>query len=139
MKTILQTMMLVGAGVWVVSAQAETMTESLGRFEFVNSCAACHGPDGKGEGSIAPYLNTALPDLTKLQANNEGVFPVTKVFQTIEGGPEVGPHGTRDMPAWGLRYRQRAERDPDFIEDSAAYSKLRVLALIEYLSTIQEE
>lgn len=114
------------------------MQEKIGQFEFTNSCAACHGQDGKGNGSISGYLNTALPDLTQLQANNGGVFPVTKVFETVELGPEAGPHGTRDMPAWGLRYRMRAEQDPDFILDNEGYAKLRVLALIEYLASIQE-
>ena len=98
--------------------------------------AACHGPDGKGEGTIAAYLNTALPDLTQLQVANNGVFPVSKVYGIIEGGPDIGPHGTQDMPAWGQRYVTRAEGDMDFIDNSESYAKFRILALIEYLSKI---
>jgi hypothetical protein len=116
----------------VLYAQSE-----LGRFEYENSCAACHGIDGKGEGSIAPYLNTTLPDLTQLQKHNEGIFPVSMIFETIEGGPNAGPHGTKDMPAWGQRFREREENDPDV--DAAEYATARVLALVEYLSTLQEE
>ena len=118
-------------------AHAQSMQADLGQFEYTNSCAACHGVDGKGEGSIAPYLNVAIPDLTMLQKNNGGVFPVTTIFETIEGGPALGPHGTRDMPAWGQRFRVRAASDPDFVQ-APEYVRLRILALIEYLSTIQE-
>jgi len=118
--------------------KAQPLSQALGEFEYLNSCATCHGADGKGNGSISGYLNTALPDLSKLQANNGGVFPVSMVYQIIEGGPDAGPHGTRDMPAWGLRYRMRAEGDPDFMTGSEEYARLRILALIEYLSTLQE-
>ena len=120
-------------------ALAQPMPERIGEFEFMNSCATCHGPGGKGDGSIAGYLNTALPDLTKLQANNGGVFPVSMVYGIIEGGPDAGPHGTRDMPAWGSRYQIRAGNDPDPAFDRSEYPRLRILALIEYLSTIQTE
>ena len=118
----------------LMSGLAHAQSE-LGQFEYMHSCSACHGMDGKGEGSISGYLNVALPDLTKLQENNGGVFPVTAIFKTIENGP--GPHGTRDMPAWGQRLKMRAEADPDFVK-AQEYTRLRILALIEYLSTIQE-
>lgn len=131
--TLCATALLLMSGV----AHAQSMQADLGRFEYTNSCSACHGMDGRGEGSIAAYLNVALPDLTMLQKNNGGVFPVTAIFETIEGGPAEGPHGTRDMPAWGQRLTVRAEGDPDFVE-APEYVRLRILALIEYLSTIQE-
>ncbi len=130
---------LLGVGIFGQVASAQSMPERMGEFEYMNSCAACHGADGKGDGSIAGFLNTALPDLTQLKAKNDGFFPVSKVYGIIEGGPDAGPHGTRDMPAWGTRYRIRADNDPDFIFDSDEYARFRILALIEYLSTIQTE
>ena len=140
MKTLVTMICAAALGLGLSStADAQAMPTKLGEFEYLNSCAACHGADGKGQGSIAGYLNTALPDLTQLQAKNDGVFPVSLVFGVIAGGPEVSPHGTRDMPAWGKRYVTRAEADPEFIEDPAEYSRLRVLALVEYLSTLQAE
>ena len=116
---------------------AQQMT--IGEFEFMNSCAACHGADGKGNGSITGYLNQSVPDLTQLQANNGGVFPVTAAYAFITGDAEVGAHGTRDMPAWGRRYTIRAETDPDFAAgDAREYVNLRVLALVEHLASIQD-
>ncbi len=118
---------------------AQQMT--LGEFEFMNSCAACHGADGKGNGSITGYLNQSVPDLTQLQKSNDGVFPVTAAYSFITGEAEVGAHGSRDMPAWGRRYTIRAENDPDFLGETVAkeYVNLRVLALVEHLASIQAD
>jgi len=122
-------------------AQAEGMT--LGEFEYTNSCAACHGPGGDGDGPLADYLVTGtLPQLTMLQKNNGGVFPVSHVYSVIEGSADVRAHGFRDMPVWGDRYRGRidpAEDDQFAPEDVDAYVTFRILALIEYLSTLQVE
>lgn len=115
---------------------------TIGAFEFMNSCAQCHGEMGKGGGNLAPYLTTPPPDLTKLQANNGGVFPVTHVFDMISNGGGVSGHGTQEMPAWGQRYRANA---PDMLgpfgtaAEAEALARLRVLALVEYLSTIQAQ
>jgi hypothetical protein len=44
------------------------------------------------------------------------------------------------MPAWGQRYQERAQGDMDFGPGAVEqYPKLRILALIEYLSQIQAE
>ena len=123
------------------SAHAEGMT--LGEFEYNNSCSACHGAKGEGDGPIAQYLAAgALPQLSLLQKNNGGVFPVSRVYAMIEGTADVQAHGGRDMPVWGERYRARIDPslDPDFgPQDADAYVTYRILALIEYLSTIQAE
>jgi mono/diheme cytochrome c family protein len=48
---------------------------SVGEREFINSCAQCHGADGKGQGVLASHLVGSLPDLTQLQARNGGRDP----------------------------------------------------------------
>lgn len=121
------------------AAGVQAQSADLGEFEYMNSCAVCHGIDGDGKGPLADRLNVAPPDLTRLQQNNGGVFPVSATFATIEGVDEIGAHGVREMPVWGQRYRERADEDPDFAPaDVAQYSKMRILALIEYLSQIQQ-
>lgn len=123
------------------SAHAEGMT--LGEFEYNNSCAACHGAEANGDGPLASFFEAgALPNLTLLQKNNGGVFPVSRVYAMIEGTADVRAHGGRDMPVWGERYRARVDPslDPDFgPQDPEAYVTYRILALIEYLSTLQVE
>jgi len=131
----------ISMSVSVGGAHAEGMT--LGEFEYNNSCAACHGAEANGDGPLAPFFKAgALPNLTLLQKNNGGVFPVSRVYAMIEGTADVRAHGGRDMPVWGKRYRARIDPslDPDFgPQDPEAYVTYRILALIEYLSTLQVE
>ncbi len=121
--------------------QAQDM--KFGEFEFQNSCAACHGASGKGDGPVTDFLSGAeVSDLTVLQRNNGGVFPVTAVYKLIDGSEVASAHGTRDMPIWGDRFRQRAAEggDPQFMGRSVEdFTQVRILALVEYLASIQEE
>ena len=113
---------------------------TFGSVEYGNSCAQCHGPDGTGGGPMAGFLTGTLPDLTQLQKNNGGVFPVTRVYSLVEGSDEMGPHGTREMPAWGNRYKSEAEGNLayDFGVSRETFVRTRILALIEYLASLQE-
>ena len=140
MRTINLAICLIASGmVSASSVQAQDMT--LGEFEFQNSCVACHGASGKGDGPVTDFLSGAeVPDLTVLQSNNGGVFPVTAVYELIDGSDVASAHGTSDMPIWGDRFRERAadSSDPQFLAGSSeGYVKTRILALIEYLASIQ--
>ena len=86
------------------------------------------------------YLMGSIPDLTTLSDSNGGVFPVTKVYSTIDGTMTSGPHGSREMPVWGQRYAFRGgeNANPDFrAEEAEVFVRFRVLALTEYLASIQ--
>jgi len=112
----------------------------IGMFEFMNSCAQCHGVAGQGDGVIAGFLNTRVPDLTTLQKDNGGVFPFAQVFGLVQGSDAAGAHGTSEMPAWGLRYSAQAPQmlGWDFSRaDQAVFVQARILALVEYISTLQ--
>ena len=132
--TIFFSMTFLGLG---TAVHAQGM--SLGEFEYQNSCVACHGASGTGDGPVTDFLSGAVvPDLTVLQTNNGGVFPVTAVYETIAGNEAASAHGTRDMPIWGNRFRDRTDDDPDFpIAEQEDYVRIRILALIEYLAGIQ--
>jgi hypothetical protein len=121
---------------------AEAQAMSLGEFEYRNSCAQCHGEAGKGDGPVAASLKETPSDLTTLQSDNGGVFPVSKVYSIIEGSEDLRVHGTREMPLWGNRFRVRFHDDEyeSFSrQETEEYTTARILALIEYLSTIQVE
>ena len=114
---------------------------SFGAVEYANSCAQCHGAAGAGDGVIAGYLETAPADLTKLQAANGGVFPVANIYAVIDGSATSGVHGTSEMPAWGMRYSAQAPRQLGeyYVEaDREAFVRGRILALVEYISTLQQ-
>ncbi|MGZ5232724.1 MAG: c-type cytochrome [Burkholderiales bacterium] len=122
----------------VLHAQPE---ENPGRQEFLRSCAPCHGISGKGDGPVAKSLRTPPPDLTKLSEANNGVFPVSRVYEVIDGRIERLVHGSRDMPVWGERYMQgMINRDSEQFtskELAEAFVRARILALVEYISTLQ--
>lgn len=125
-----------------LSASASAEDFDLGQQEFMNSCAQCHGADGTGNGVMAGYLVGSLPDLSRLQADNGGVFPVQMLYDVIDGGAAVGAHGSSEMPAWGDRYLAKS---PEMLgefwspTDADRFVRGRVLALIEYISTLQTE
>lgn len=125
----------------LVLTHATGSAQSVGEAEFMNSCASCHGTDGKGGGPMVGFLLGSIPDLTQLSAGNEGVFPVTKVYSTIDGTMTSGPHGSREMPIWGRRYQRRGAEaaNPDFqTQEAEVFTRFRILALTEYLASIQE-
>jgi mono/diheme cytochrome c family protein len=114
----------------------------LGEREYNNSCAQCHGPAGKGDGVMVGFLSSRAPDLTLMQKNNAGVFPVASLYSIIEGSTTPGVHGTSDMPAWGDRYNAKAPFQLGEMyspADQEAFVRGRILALIEYISTLQQE
>ena len=82
---------------------------SIGEREYMSSCAQCHGADGRGDGVMAGFLTSTVPDLSGLQAANNGVFPVTAVYGIIDGSAASGVHGTAEMPAEEIAARRRRE------------------------------
>lgn len=125
----------------VAISPALAAAQSVGEIEYMNSCAACHGPDGTGGGPMVGFLTGSLPDLTKLSEGNGGVFPVSRVYTTIDGTTTAGSHGSGEMPVWGRRYSARGEAgaNPDFrAEETEVFVRFRILALTEYLASIQD-
>jgi mono/diheme cytochrome c family protein len=110
----------------------------IGKMEYEDNCAACHGTKGKGDGVIAPELKTPVPDLTTLARKNNGVFPTARVYEVIDGRQEIKSHGWRDMPVWGGEYLAKgANTLDDYPYDREAFVRGRILALIDYLYRLQ--
>jgi mono/diheme cytochrome c family protein len=120
------------------SACAQT---DLGKREFETSCASCHGVSARGNGVLAKHLNTAPSDLTVLTRRNGGVFPAQRVSDTIDGrsSVDVGPHGAREMPVWGVIYRAQALQPGEGELSPGWYARGRVLMLVDYLARIQQK
>ena len=95
-------------------------------------CAACHGPDGKGNGPAAVALKARPADLTVLAKNNGGKFPAERVQKFISGDdPSLASHGSREMPVWGPIFHQ--------IEEDQDFGNVRLQNLVKYLQTIQQK
>jgi mono/diheme cytochrome c family protein len=129
------------------AAQAEDL--DIGKSEFQSSCASCHGTDGKGKGPVSEQLKIPPSDLTMLAKNNNGVFPINAIYQTIDGSKTVSAHGTRDMPIWGERFNPIVSLphyvDPSYWKKAGPEQspeivvRTRILAVIDYLNRIQQK
>jgi len=132
--------LIMGVG-GVASAAEKIRKVDPGKIEFENSCALCHGKDGKGSGAINDLLKKSPGDLTTLAKRNNGVFPVQRVYALIDGREMLSGHGDRDMPAWGNRYSsdsvKAAEYYMDVPYDADMYARSRILSLIDYLNRMQ--
>jgi len=98
---------------------------------FKAYCAACHGPDGKGNGPAASALTKAPANLTLLSKKNGGKFPTLAVQNTIKGDPATAAHGSRDMPMWGTLFSS--------VSAGSGVVDIRVRNLRDYLESIQEK
>jgi hypothetical protein len=56
---------------------------------------------------VGKVLRTPPSDLSLLAHGNGGVFPEARVGECIDGVREVGAHGPRTMPVWGLIFQDR--------------------------------
>jgi mono/diheme cytochrome c family protein len=126
-----------------IAGGALSQGSTVGRYEYMTSCASCHGPAGKGDGPVARTLKRMPADLTKLSEANKGVFPFARAVDIIDGRFEVETHGPREMPVWGEVYRLTRDPGQSGIpplvskETSEAIVRVRILALVEYISTLQ--
>ena len=88
--------------VQAVAAQEMSSNVEPTKDEFLNSCASCHGEDGKGGGFLTRLFQGVNPgDLTQLSMKNDGKFPFDRVLEVIDGRADVAAHGDRKMPVWG--------------------------------------
>ncbi len=128
-----------------------------GKAEYLSSCAPCHGTDGKGKGPLSSKLKTKAADLTTVAKKNNGVFPLSAVYEAVDGRSATGSHGTREMPIWGCRHttssisptktvKRKVYKQPDRYESHLDLScdpedviGNRILSVVEYLRRIQEK
>jgi mono/diheme cytochrome c family protein len=86
------------------SAVVKSVTTDFGKTEFKSTCASCHGISGKDNGPLVPLLTRGPTDLTLLANNNQGVFPMNRLCEVIDG-ENVPAHGSPDMPVWGRAHQ----------------------------------
>ncbi len=97
---------------------------------FVDSCASCHGVDGRGDGPMAAELREKPINLRLLKQENGGNFPTRDVQRSIDGRAMPRAHGLPKMPVWG-RYWIRQGL-------SEAEVQARTIAIASYIASIQD-
>lgn len=119
----------------VLGSAEKSLADEVGRTEYMNSCASCHGEAADGNGPLAELMTVPVPPLTTLSAQNDGVFPMLRVIHTIDGRPGIKGHGY-PMPVWGQRFKADVGNAGPYGAESVVRG--RILSLALYLSSIQE-
>ncbi len=128
MKPLLTSLVLTN----LVSIFAAPATAAdIGAGLFGTYCTACHGAAGLGDGDMANVVSIPSPNLTLLAKNNDGVFPMLKVLQIIDGRSGVRAHGGA-MPLWGDVFSEQIA-DPEGEYGGVLEVRGRILSLATYL------
>ncbi|WP_227446663.1 cytochrome c [Cognatishimia sp. F0-27] len=84
----------------IIGGQATAQEPSEGEALFERHCASCHGAAAEGDGPLSGALLITPPDLTALSARNDGIFPMQRVIERIDGQDPLASHGS-PMPVFG--------------------------------------
>ncbi|SEP01031.1 Cytochrome c [Salinihabitans flavidus] len=124
------------AGVALMALPAMAEDVPPGREIYLDHCATCHGLDHDGEGPMAGVMTVKPANLSTLTAGNDGVFPLVRVIERIDGRDPLVAHGS-PMPVYG-----------DFFEGNDVALKTEsgqpiltsgpVSDLVDYLRAVQE-
>jgi hypothetical protein len=155
------------AVVMAMVPDARPQDADQGQIQFLLNCARCHGTDAKGSGPDSAKLHLKPADLTVLAKRNHGQFDPGAVYQMIDGRNARLSHHSAEMPIWGCRHQsslptlpattKRKQKIPkrilsqmkphadeldsllDLSCDSEAAIRERLLAIVSYLSLVQEK
>jgi hypothetical protein len=155
------------AAVMAAVPDARPQDADRGQIEFLLNCARCHGTDAKGSGPDSAKLHIKPVDLTVLAKRNHGRFDPGAVYQMIDGRNARLSHHSAEMPIWGCRHQTALPNLPattkpkqkipkrilsqmkpheneldsllDLPCDSEAAIRERLLAIVSYLSLVQEK
>lgn len=108
-----------------------------GKTKYEKYCSSCHGPAGKGNGTMAPLLTFKPADLTQLRKTNKGEFPFWRVYRAIDGRELVRGHGSREMPLWGFVFQVEEGANANSTQEDIVRG--RIWQLVYFLESIQEK
>jgi len=103
---------------------------SRGSAGYERYCQTCHGVSGRGDGAMAPYLETKPSDLALLSRRHDGFYPANLVRHALDGSNVPKARGA--MPDWGPSLRGDA---PNGVRLTAAET---VDGIVEYVASLQE-
>lgn len=96
-KIIINVTLIVGFG-FATPCLAQDADE--GEILYHDHCSDCHGSAADGNGPLANAMIMKPKDLSRLAAENGGVFPMLRVVKRIDGREPLVSHGS-PMPVYG--------------------------------------
>lgn len=123
------------AGLVAACAPEPKAEASAGRNDFLSLCADCHGTQGRGDGPLAEGMTPRPVDVTRVAAQNGGVFPTARVMGHVEGFT-MGRSET-PMPSFG-DVMSGPTVPYDTGDGRPVPTSKRLVALIEYVEGIQQ-
>lgn len=123
----------------VFTGGVQAQDTGFGKASYDNNCAVCHGADGAGDGMVAELFSQKPRNLRTLAADNNGAFPFSEVYQSINGRRDIQGHGSSEMPIWGAYFL--ADALPKTVHPGVEAEEIvqgRILSLVYYLQSIQE-
>ncbi len=133
-KLTLMKYWLLLAPLFLVGTTIEKTT--TGQTLYLQNCVSCHGVDGKGDGPVAARLSTPPPDLTRIAARRDGVWPALEIMEILSGySRNILPR--EDMPIIvDLLDNEMSEFDTGNGEPILMPTKL--IAIANYLESLQD-
>jgi hypothetical protein len=112
-------------------AQSKAPSPSVGNGQetFQQSCAVCHGKQGKGNGMAASSLNPPPSDLTTLAKRNGGAFPSAHLVAVLKGTDSSKAHSST-MMIWRALFLADAK-------GNEAAADARVNELVAFIQSLQ--
>ena len=105
--------------------------QPIGKRDYEQLCAPCHGIDGTGKGRDLTEVNP--PDLTTLSSKNGGKFPFDQVYLIVDGRKLMDSHRRFAMPFWGTHLQQQGQPGSD------AAVRQRITEIVRYVETMQKK
>lgn len=119
----------------VLAAGSAAFADDIGKADYQQYCATCHGVDAVGDGDLTQLMTVQVPDLTQIASANEGVFPMLDVIHVIDGRTGVRAHGG-PMPVYGRVFSSEAEDHGTYT--AVLEARGRVLSIAYYLESLQQ-
>lgn len=116
---------------------AAAQDAEVGETLYAQYCATCHGADATGGGPMSPVLVLQPPDLTMLNARNDGVFPVTRVVMRIDGRDPLVSHGS-PMPVYGPFFESDIAMPLKAETGQPILTSPEIINLVTFLEGIQQ-
>ena len=107
-----------------------------GHSLFERYCTKCHGGDATGGTGDSGKEAIKAPNLTGIAKKNGGTLPLWETYEIVSGSKVLAEHRTRAMPIWS---RELAKAPGITKENAESIVRGRILAILAYLSTIQEK